>query len=378
MEICRRTGTPPGTGRRERIARSQLSGRLSGLPSEFVPDDLGGRDSAEFRATSLRFTALQTPELERALQQEALEFLATQHIHDEPVTWQPPTTLLAGLSLPGPDPAHVDLLRLHQLVRRRKHAAQVLGTTVEAIRYVLDEYPAPAPPLTKNAARATGRIQQQARQAIPAERFTQLYLDERRSLQQIATLTGFSRRVLTDLAKEYGILLREGPQDYKRRGTIERDWLIEQYVHRRRTLPDLAREKGMSPANMARWAHSHNIPLRPRGGGSHHTALRATDHVSPLPTALQKALISPYAWQRLRRFEAASAYSTIREAAQALAINQPTLVNQINRLERDLGQPLLERAQRGRAMELTTFGNKVAATIRALRLAAASHHAKTD
>ncbi|MFG2329837.1 hypothetical protein ACGFMM_09430 [Streptomyces sp. NPDC048604] len=256
LEICRRTGTPPGTGRRERIARSQLFQRLSGLPAESLPDDLGGLDSAEFRATSLRFTALQTPELAHALQQEALNFLASHHIHDEPVTWQPPATLLAGLSLPGPDPARVDLPRLHQLVRERQHpvqhAAQVLGTTVEAVRHVLDEHPAPAPPLTKNAARATGRIRQQARQAIPAQGFTRLYLDEHRSLQQIATLTGFSRSVLTGLAKDYGIPLREGPKDYKRRGTVERDWLIEQYVHRCRTLPDLAREAGMSTANMAR------------------------------------------------------------------------------------------------------------------------------
>lgn len=68
LETCRRTGTPPGTGRRERIARSQLFQRLSGLPAESAPDDLGGLDSAEFRATALRFTALQTPELAHALQ----------------------------------------------------------------------------------------------------------------------------------------------------------------------------------------------------------------------------------------------------------------------------------------------------------------------
>lgn len=113
LAICRRTGTPPGTGRRERIARSQLFRRLSGLPAESLPDGQGGLDSAEFRATSLQFTALQTPELAHALQQEALNFLASQHIHDEPVTWQPPTALLSGLSLPGPDPAHIDLPRLH-------------------------------------------------------------------------------------------------------------------------------------------------------------------------------------------------------------------------------------------------------------------------
>ncbi|MEU8623777.1 LysR family transcriptional regulator [Streptomyces sp. NPDC048669] len=367
LEICRRTGTPPGTGRRERIARSQLFQRLSGLPAESVPDDLGGLDSAEFRATSLRFTALQTPELAQALQQEALNFLASHHIHDEPVIWQPPTTLLAGLSLPGPDPAHVDLPRLHQLVRERQHpvqhAAQVLGTTVEAIRHVLDEHPAPAPPLTKSTARATGRIRQQARQALPAERFTRLYLDEHRSLQQIATLTGFSRRVLTDLAKEYGIPLR-GPQDHKRRGTIERVWLIEQYVHRRRTLPDLARETGMSPANMARWAHTHNIPLRSRGGASHSQALRAADQAHRAPRLLRPALVGQGASERLSRFAAASAFPSLGAAASGLGLNTFTLVAQINRIERELGGPLLVRAERGRPMTLTPLGRRVLRAIR--------------
>ncbi|MFZ3595748.1 TniQ family protein [Streptomyces sp. BH104] len=368
LAICRRTGTPPGSGRRERIARSQLFRHLSGLPAAAAPDNQVGLDSAEFRATSLHFTALQTPELAHAFQQEALNFLASHHIHDEPVTWQPPTTLLAGLSLPGPDPAHIDLPRLHQIVRARKHpvrhAAQVLGTTVDAIRHVLDEHPAPAPPLTKNTSRATGRIRHQARQAIPAERFSQLYVDEHRSLQQIATLTGFSRRVLTDLAKEYGIPLRQGPQDYKRRGTIERDWLIEQYVRRRRTLPDLAQETGMSTANMARWAHTHNIALRPRGGASHHTALRTADEAEALPAVLRRALTGPFARQRLSRFLAAHTYPTLTEAARGLGIHPSALVAQINRLEADLGQPLFERAERGRAMKLTRFGKQVVAAVR--------------
>ncbi|MFJ5119487.1 LysR family transcriptional regulator [Kitasatospora sp. NPDC088548] len=364
LEICLRTGTPPGAGRRERIARSQLFRRLSGLPAESFPDDLAGLDRAEFRAASVRFTALQTPELARALQQEALGFLALHQIHDEPVVWQPPTALLAGLSLPGPDPAHVDLPRLHQLVRERQHpvqhAAQVLGTTVEAIRQLLDEHPAPAPPLTKSTARAAGRVRLQARRELSKETFTRLYPGEHRSLKQIATLTGFSRSVLTGLAREYGIPLCNGPQDYKRRGTVERDWLFEQYVHRRRTLPDLACEKGMSTANMVRWAHTHNIPLRPRGGGSHDAALRVIDQADQMPPILQKAFSTPYAGQRLNRFMAAAAYPTMREAARALGIRQSVLVTQISRLERDFGQPLYERAGRGRAMRLTPFGQRIA------------------
>ncbi|MEU2867791.1 LysR family transcriptional regulator [Streptomyces olivoreticuli] len=63
-------------------------------------------------------------------------------------------------------------------------------------------------------------------------------------------------------------------------------------------------------------------------------------------------------------FLAAVAYPTMREAAQALGINQSALVIQINRLEQDLGQPLLERAERGRAMKPTPFGKRVATAIR--------------
>ncbi|MFE1932183.1 LysR family transcriptional regulator [Streptomyces sp. NPDC056669] len=37
-----------------------------------------------------------------------------------------------------------------------------------------------------------------------------------------------------------------------------------------------------------------------------------------------------------------------------------TLTTRIIRLERDLGRPLLERAERGRGMRLTPFGRRVA------------------
>ncbi|MEV0850058.1 hypothetical protein AB0J21_29990 [Streptomyces sp. NPDC049954] len=216
--------------------------------------------------------------------EESRTFLATHHIHDEPVTWQPPVTLLTGLALPGPDPDRINVAELHQLVLQRKnpaqYAAETFNTSIESIRLVLDEHPAPTPPPTPNTARAAGLILLKARQEVPKETFTRLYLDEHRSLQQIAALTSFSRKVLTGLAREYGIPLRVGPQDYKRRGTIERGWLFEQYVHRRRTLPDLARETGMSTANMARWAHLYDIPLRPRGGASHDAALRAGEQAT--------------------------------------------------------------------------------------------------
>src|SRR5262249_48449008 len=233
---------------------------------------------AYFRAETARFAAIRTPELAAALDETARDFLARHRIRGEPVTWQPPVSLLNDLKLPGPDPSLIDVTRLHELVRERKrpvqHAAEVLGTTIDAIRLVLDEHPAPAGLLTATQARAAGRVRHAARQKLSEKEFRRRYGGQHQSLYDIAKQTGFSRQTLTRLAAEYGIELREGPQDYKRKGTIDRDWLFDQYVSRGRTLPDLAREKNMSTANMARWAHLHQIPLRPRGGASHESFLR--------------------------------------------------------------------------------------------------------
>lgn len=43
----------------------------------------------------------------------------------------------------------------------------------------------------------------------------------------------------------------------------------------------------MSTANMARWAHLHQIPLRPRGGASHNSSLRTIDQTADLVTPIE-------------------------------------------------------------------------------------------
>ena len=366
LDLCRRTGISPGQGRRDKIARCMLFARISGLPIEAAPD-FAATGEAYFRAETVRFAAIRTPELAAALDETARDFLVSHRVRGEPVTWHPPVSLLGDLDLPGADPSVIEVTRLHELVRERahpvQHAAEVLGTTVDAVRVVLDEHPAPAAPLTEAQARATGQVRHAARQALTEKEFRRRYVDQHQSLYDIAKRTGFSRQILTRLAAEYGIALREGPRYYKRKGVIDRDWLLEQYVGRRRTLPDLAREKNMSTANMARWAHFHQIPLRPRGGASHDSFLRSIDQAPDLPVPIGKALTSPYAWQRLNRFAAVIGYQTLSEAAEHLGITQPTLVTQISRLERDIGGPLLERAERGRPMTPTALGEQVLAAL---------------
>jgi hypothetical protein len=285
LDLCRRAGVPPGQGRRGKIARCLLFARISGLPVEAAPD-FGATGEAYFRAEAARFAAIRTAEIAVALDETARDFLARNRVRGEPVTWHPPLSLLSGLDLPGPDPSLIDVARLHELVREREnpvqHAAEVLSTTVDAVRLVLDEHPAPAAPLTTAQARATGRVRHAARQELTGKEFRRRYVDQHQSLYEIAKQTGFSRQTLTRLAAEYGIALRVGPQDYKRKCVIDREWLFEQYVNRGRTLPDLALEKNMSTANMSRWAHHHQIPLRPRGRGSHDSSPRTIDQAAPM------------------------------------------------------------------------------------------------
>jgi molybdenum-dependent DNA-binding transcriptional regulator ModE len=115
---------------------------------------------------------------------------------------------------------------------------------------------------------------------------------------------------------------------------------------------------------MARWAKTHNIPLRPRGGGIHNQVRATLGQATTAPHVLRPALTGHGAWGRLRRFAAAAEHPTIGTAATALGLNPPTLVTQINRLERDLGGQLLTRAERGQPMVLTPLGRKVIAAIR--------------
>jgi DNA-binding MarR family transcriptional regulator len=366
LDLCRQTGVSSGQGRRVKIARCLLFTRISGLPVEAAPD-FATTGEAYFRAETARFAAIRTPELAAALDEAARGFLARYRIQGEPVAWEPPLSLLKDLDLAGPDPSLIDVTRLHELVRERanpvQHAAEILNSTVDAVRVVLDEHPAPAVPLTKTQVRATGGIRHAARQVLTEKEFRHRYADEHQSLYDIAKETGFSRQTLTRLAAEYGIALRDGPQYYKRKGVIDRGWLFEQYVGCGRTLPDLAREKNMSTTNMARWAHFHQIPLRPRGGASHDSAQRITDQARDVPAPLANALTGPHAWQRLNRFAAALGYQTPGDAAQHLGITQSTLVTQINRLERDIDGPLLERAERGRPMTATPLGEQVLAAL---------------
>lgn len=281
-QICRDTATPGPRPTRARIARCYLFERLSGQPASTSPWAL---DDSAFRTKTADFPRHLTPELAQALNTHAHEFLTNQNIHDEPVTWHPPNTALDGLDLPGPDPATGDIARLHDVMgidgMTLGTAANRLDTTLDTVRYLLEIHPVPRPgpksreslPTYYNRAYATAKAE------LPQSLLVDFYEHERMSLRDIAAAVGVSRQIVARLARDYGLPLRD--PGLQARTTIGRDWLYDQYVNKCRALPDIAKEAGMSTANMARWAKTHAIPMRSPGGGSHTARLNIRRTAEP-------------------------------------------------------------------------------------------------
>ncbi|MER5890594.1 LysR family transcriptional regulator [Streptomyces sp. NPDC001941] len=184
-------------------------------------------------------------------------------------------------------------------------------------------------------------------------------------MRAIGERYGVNADVIRGIADDYEIPIRTPKecrslqQNARHCEPLTRAWLLEHYVKRCQTLPEVAAEAGMSPSNVAKWARTHNIPLRPRGGASHNESLRIRDTARQAPRILRPALNGLAAEARLRRFAMASTYPTLGAAAAAMGINGSTLSLQISRLARDLGGPLHERAERDHPMKLTPLGKRV-------------------
>ncbi len=355
QRICRALDLRSGGDKRLRMARCHLYARISGNPTSYAPWFI---DVNEFSAPLANFPAILTPDLTTALDAEAQQFLRGHGIN-EPVAWNPPEHLLTGLSLPGSDPHDIDLARLHQLVREAlaiSEIAEQLGISRDAVRYALSIHPAPE--LQRSQSFRPAPALSYLATMLSADTLTELYQEQNLSLSQIAEQYGVERKVVARLARQHGIELRR-PQGRRRLEDIDRDWLYTEYVVHRRALPDLAAEKGMSTANMSRWAKTHGIPLRGRGGPSHSANINAAQAARNAPALLRPALTTIGGAERLSRFAAAANYSTVTAAAAALGLNQPVLQGQIARLEAELGGPLFTRAQRGHPMALTYLGTRV-------------------
>lgn len=355
--ICRDTATPGRDSARAQIVRCYLFERLSGLPvsaARLAVDH-------QLRRKVSEFPRYLTAELSTALDHHCADFLNARDIRDEPTTWEPALALLGDAQSPGNDARAVDIDELQRLIRvehcKIGVAADRLGTTWDTARYLLTTNTAPNGPATSDHRRRRGTQYRAAKSALTPQQFRDLYQTRGIGLSTIAAAIGADRRALVQLAGDYGIRLRRAGDSTN--ATVDRDWLYGQYVHQRRSIRDLARERGITRERMAQWIEIHDIPKRPVGGPPHRAS------IARAPRILHPALAGRGGWERLRRFAAMSTFATLGEAAAHLQTNKFTLVHQLNRIERELGKTLLTRAQRGHPMRLTDDGVRVLAEVKA-------------
>ncbi|MEU6353130.1 LysR family transcriptional regulator [Streptomyces sp. NPDC047072] len=359
-EVWDRSLLPPRASQRFEPARCFLFERISGLPYPQMPDP--PNNSLSFRTRWGRFPLLLTRGLIDGLDQIGRAFLDRNGIQDEPVFWQPPASLLDGLDLPRPDPARLDIEQLRTLVNAGQPPlaiAQALGTDLRSLRYVATQHPLPTPDLSIEAirARASGRVITSvplARELLPTDRLEQLYVDEDRPFTEIERETGVSRKTLAALSDEYGIPRRSTTQRKK----LDKQWLHEQYIVQGRTLADVGRETGMSGAAVAARARGHGIPVQ-----NNRQPQQARYDFASAPAVIRPSLNNTYAIRRLRIFLQVVRYPTLGEACRTHGLSQGTVTQQLQRLESDLGGPLLIRAGRGRQLELTRLGREVVRAI---------------
>jgi hypothetical protein len=123
-------------------ARLWLIEQLSGAP---VPNPQEALQCRGVCTDRMRRTL--TPQLVTRLNTVAVDFLRAQGVLDEPPTWQPPLTLLEGLTLPGTPPEAIDPNVVHELVVSGLTVpaiARQLDTSVWKVRHQLEHHPIPS------------------------------------------------------------------------------------------------------------------------------------------------------------------------------------------------------------------------------------------
>jgi hypothetical protein len=209
----------------------------------------------------LGFTDTLTTPLRAALHDHAAGILGRLGI-SEPLTWEPPASCCAGITLPGRDPGDIDLDAVTRLVvtggTPPGTAAAQLGTTISHVRLALEKVLRPSPewaPSTPPA--AWQKWQDRARTLLTREFFNREYLIARKPLRQIEAETGIPSTHLS--ARARGIPLTSAWQPTP----IDPQWLRDQYA--RRSYSDIAAELDVSVMTVIAAARRHGIASRPKG-----------------------------------------------------------------------------------------------------------------
>lgn len=262
-QLCRDIDFEAGGVRRHQFARALLFERLSEPPATLAPAAYAP-GTTELRTMLRTFETDFTQALMSQLEGLEAEFLTRHGIHDEPLSWQPPTDIVRDLTLPGCDLQDIDPGMLHRLIRDERlttaQAARRLGVIHDAVRFVLQQHPAP-PTAAKSAKWERETTVRRARAALPRDKFARFYLDEYRSLKWIAEHAGVNVDAVKVLVRRYG-MTREGKATRWRQ--IDLNWLRAQRAAGR-TCRELAGETGFSLGMISFLARRHDMVGRRQG-----------------------------------------------------------------------------------------------------------------
>lgn len=158
--ICRDLGIKPGHAVRLRLVRCWLCERITGSPGRLCEYAM---DTREFRAKLADLPRTQYPELVSALDDAARRFLDDNGLEHEPLRWSPPEDAVSDWTNRRPLSSAIDVGRLHELVGPRdlllSAVAARLDTSIELVREVLNDEPAPRPALTPTQAAIGGGVE---------------------------------------------------------------------------------------------------------------------------------------------------------------------------------------------------------------------------
>jgi hypothetical protein len=272
-----------------------------GLGTAPPPYQLTGAEShASYNDFVLRMPA----SLATTLTDHARRLLAGWGIDDEPLQWQPPDDWVTATTWPGADPARTDPAPIHHALLNEDtpplQIAANMGISLDHLRQVLRRHPLPRP---RRPVRYT---------LIPAP-------------EPIARPPG----------QQPGVLY------------LDPAWLRQEYLTWHRSLDDIADQIGCPLQTLNRFAHDHGIPVRTRGTSIYIPAASAPGiHPRDLPQPLRHALIGRRARRRLDHFLVIAGRPSIHQAAQELGVWPSLLYDQIGRMERACGGPLINRSPR--------------------------------
>lgn len=331
----------------EQLARLRLIELLTGTHPRYLPGPLRlpGRRSQDYA----EFVFTMPEQLAFSLHRQARSLLSKTGI-SEPVTWEPPFEWADGISWPGPDPGAIGPEDLHPLIRAglpvRAIAAR-LATSADHVRVAAARHPAPRLPAETPAL-------PRAEPEPPGTEQLRDLTSQGYGPRKIARITGCSERAIRQLLTGAG-LRQPAPSP---EGSIDPQWLREQYQDRQRSLKDLAAETGTPVEALAAAARKAGIRVRHGITGRTHplAALGGPGAFSP---DVWNAFTRPGAEQRIRRLLALPGQPGLPHAARQLGIRHAILASQVRQLEDAAGTTLLRTGPDG-TITLTVDGERFA------------------